>query len=365
MKRRIIFTAAVMMIFSACESKENITETETVSVTAEQTAAAAVTVTQAVTAKPPKSIAPLTPSKKQAYFRNEDFSVTAELKSLRSSLYYPDIIAKMGADPELFAVEVSVKVKNLAYEDRSFDCSALSLLSGGSGMYLFDTECEEAEDIPSGKTAFFDIRFLCNISQAAEISGMTYSGSELEIKERFIPEDFAEVIEKQSADDVREYLYRPYVSYNSLPDHFGTSSAPAAFEVCILGKAGENREYFAVKYMAYNRSDYALLLEPDAFDLYCLYDGTDNMEKAEKAYISTDKKLIYEPTEADKKLKNIGKLYEIPEFLCMNPEGETEFIILYKAEGHIKKWMLSHNGSHSEPYYGSYNSIHALECDYE
>lgn len=357
----------MLMLLTACGKNENISENEAVS----ETSASSAVVTEAVTTKAKKPIKPLSASSDQAYFQNEDFSITAELEVLQSSLYYPDIVAEMGADPELFVAQTCLRVKNMTYDDKSFDCSKLSLLSGGSGLYNFDTECEEAENIPSGKSAVLSVRFLCTLSQAAEISGMTCGGDDFEIKDEFIPEEFAEVIEKQSADDVREYLYRPFVihrykDYYSFSDsYYGTKSNPAAIEANIMGKFGENNEYFAVKYMVYNRSDYALLLEPDAFDLCYLPDGADEMVEAEKAYISTDEKLMYEPTEADESLSGIGTLYEIPEFLCMNPEGVTEFTILYKAEGRIKKWMIGYGGSHSEPYYGSYEAVLANECDYE
>lgn len=362
MKKRIACLAAIMLLLSACKSEEKITGNETAS---DSTSAADSAVSEPKTDVPPKPVAPLSASKKQAYFQNEDFSVTAELKKLQSSLYYPDIVAKMGGNDELFAVEVFVKIKNLAYEDRSFDCSGLSLLSGGSGLYLFDTECEQAENIPSGKTVSFSVKFLCSISQAADISGMTFSGGNFEIPESFIPEKFAEVIETQSAEDVKEYLYRPYAIHKRADHQSLMAVSPAAIEACFIGKAGDDREYFAIKYMAYNRSDYALLLEPKAFDFYYLADGANERQKAEKVYISTDEDLMYQPVKADEKLKGIGTLYEVPEFLCMNTEGVTEFTIVYKAEGRIKEWMLAHHGDHNEPYYGIYESVYICECDYE
>lgn len=367
--KKIITAAALLILLTACHSTETVSETQASPVqTAESTAAstsAAVTETEtkAVTSAR-RPLSPLSPSKQQSYFQDSDFSVTAEIRELRSSLYYPDIVAEMGADPELFVVETMVRVKNLAYEERDFDCAHMTLLSGGGELYLFDTQCEDAENIPSGKIAKLTLRYLCSLSQAENIGGFSYCGEGLDTAQELVPDTFADIIAVQSAEDVREYLYRPYVIHRSNDYYSLEFSAPAGIEAQIIGKTGENDEYFAVKYMVYNRSDYAMLIEPSGFRFKYLTNAVQQLTDAEAAFISTDEELMYKPEAADIKLKNVGRLYQMPDFICMAPEGETAFTVVYKAEGHIKKWLLEYNGTHEdEPYYCKYESIILVECD--
>lgn len=364
--KKIINAAALLILLTACDSAETVRETEVspVQTAAEETIAAVTEIKTETVTSAPKPISPLSRSKRQSYYQNSDFSVTAEIRELRSSLYYPDIVAEMGADPELFVVETMVRVKNLAYEESDFDCAHMTLSAGGGELYLFDTQCEDAENIRSGKIANLTLRYLCSLSQAENIGGFSYCGEELDTAQELVPDAFADIIAVQSAEDVREYLYRPYVIHRSNDYYSLEFSAPAGIEAQIIGKTGENDEYFAVKYMVYNRSDYAMLIEPSGFGFKYLTDAAQQLTAAEAAFISTDEELMYKPEAADIKLKNVGRLYRMPDFICMAPEGETAFTVVYKAEGHIKKWLLEYNGTHEEePYYCKYESIILVECD--
>ena len=71
---------------------------------------------------------------------------------------------------------------------------------------------------------------------------------------------------------------------------------------------------------------------------------------------------MYEPKDAGK-ITGVGRIYEMPEFICMKPDGSTEFTIVYKPKGHITKWYMMCKG-HDEPYYAQYECILGKECDY-
>ena len=129
-----------------------------------------------------------------------------------------------------------------------------------------------------------------------------------------------------------------------------------------MGRIGENNEYFAIENSVTNRSDYALIIDPNMYMLSLIYDDIEDDGEAEMMYISTDEKLMYEPKEAGK-ITGVGSTYEIPEFICMKPEGSTEFTIVYKPKGHITKWFMMCRGQ-DEPYYAQYDCILAKECDY-
>lgn len=204
MKRKLITAAAIALILTACGS-ENTEHSET---TAAQTTA--VSAVQTAASKP-KSIKPLSPTKSQSYYQDEVFSVTASLDDLKSLLYYPDIVAKMGVNPEMFAIDITVKVKNISQEEQNFDQSKLELLSGDDVLYIFDSYVEKAENIKSGKTVTLYLKALCTLQQAAEISGMTYVGQPLETGEYFYPDEFADIIDVQSDEDVSSYLYKQYI----------------------------------------------------------------------------------------------------------------------------------------------------------
>lgn len=364
MKRKIITAAIIAIMLTACGTAEIPDDTET-GYTSEEITTAVTTSPVSETTKAetkPKPISTLSASKSQSYYQSDDFSVTAELKKMQSSLYYPDIVAQMGANPEMFAVEMTVKVKNISFEDKSFDCSKLTLISGDNALYMFDTKPEESENIKSGKSVSLKLRVLCTMSQAEEISGMAYCGEAFEVGEKFIPGSFADVIDIQSADDVRTHLYRQYL-YRADGEHYMFSfSEPASIGAHILGRVGENNEYFAIEYSVTNRSDYALIIDPNMYMLSLIYDDIEDDGEAEMMYISTDEKLMYEPKEAGK-ITGVGSTYEIPEFICMKPEGSTEFTIVYKPKGHITKWFMMCRGQ-DEPYYAQYDCILAKECDY-
>ena len=309
-----------------------------------------------------KPISPLSASKKQSYYQSENFSVTSELKKIQSSLYYPDIVAQMGANPEMFAIEMTVKIKNISSEENSCDCSELVLLSGDNALYMFDTSAEEAENIKSGKSVTLNLRSLCTLSQAEGISGMSYCGESFEVGESFLPDSFADVIDIQSADDVRTHLYRQFLYRNSGDYYMFSFSEPASICAHMLGRVGENNEYFAIEYSVTNRSDYALMIDPNKYLLSLVYDNADESGEAELMYISTDEELMYEPKEAGK-IDGVGMIYEMPDFICMKPEGSTDFTIVYKPKGHITKWYMMCAG-HDEPYYAQYECVLGKECNY-
>ncbi len=302
-------------------------------------------------------ISPLSVSRRQSYFENKDFSVTAELKKLQSSLYYPDIVAQMGADPEMFAVEILLRVKNISYDDKIFDCSKLSLFSGENALYLFDGEKVE---VNSAKTEKITVKVLCTLVQAEKISGLSYDGIMFEKGKNFIPESFPKVIEVQSQEDVRTYLYKRYEFIADNKHYMFRASEPVSICAYIMGRFGDNDEYLAVEYAVTNRSDYAMIIDPRNYYI-CLY-GSDFEGEAEMLYIHTLKELMYEPKEMGE-INGIGKVYEIPDFICMVPDKCTKFVIVYKAEGHITQWQMGCY-LHDEPYYAQYESFLKSDCDY-
>lgn len=348
--------AAIALLLSGCNKApaENITET-----TAETMSETIVTSVQTESVETAaKPLPALTPTKRQSYFENDDYSVCAELKKLQSSLFYPDIVAQMGANPEMFALEMSVKVKNISHEDKVFDSTGLSLMSGENALYIFGAQQVE---IPSGKTENLKVRALCTIEQAADISGMSFDGEMFEAAEEIVPESILEAIDVQSADDVREYLYKQYVIYQRSDYFLMSYSAPAAIVTHFLGRAGENNEYFAVEYQVTNRSDYALIIDPNCYQI-ALYGDDGSVYEPKNVYVSIDEEQIYEPVSRGK-IKGIGKIYDVPEFICMKPDECTKFVMLYNVPGHISKWLLRCD-LHDEDFYAQYECVIITKCDY-
>lgn len=356
-KSRIyIFCAIAAILLSGCgKTAELITEqSETVTVS-ETTASAAVTraETQKTEAKK-KEIQPLSPSSREAYLQNGEFSVTVKLMTLQSSLYYPDIVHDFGANPDLFVITAAVNAKNMTEEEKTFDETKLLL----SDMFCCGGDTESFKDIKSGKSAGGELRFLCSLEQAAAIDGVLYDGEYFEEGENFYPEKFNEIIDVQSADDVSEYLYRKFYIHGRQSGYFWLNTEPSSCElhhIKAMEKDGKN--YLAVSFTLSNRSDYAQLIEPSAYIALCGR-NTDKAEdiheltRLEPLYISTDKKLMHEPQEVDLELKGVGQLYEIPEFICMTPENPTNFTLIYDFEDFITVMGLYFRSSHNdEPYY--------------
>ncbi|MDE5577477.1 MAG: hypothetical protein K2J11_08835, partial [Oscillospiraceae bacterium] len=325
------------------------------------------------TAAKKKEVKPLSPSRSQAYFQNDEFSVTAELTALQSSLYYPDILHDMGINPELFVVTVTVKAKNMTEEEKSFDVSKFTL----PDLISYGDESGQFKDIKPGKSEIGELRFLCSLEQAAAIDGILYGGEYLEEGDDFYPEEFDEIIDIQSADDVAEYFYRTHV-FHAYKGYFEVAATPTTYEMHHLRgiKDGE-KNYLAVSFTAYNRSDYAQLIEPSCFIIFCCgYKGEaeiverqtvhrpnggysvvynePKLEGLEPLYISVDESLVYAPAEAGVKLDGVGTVYELPEYICMTPENPTEFTIIYDLKNYSRARFLSFNGSHGgEKYYSA------------
>ncbi|MDE7290142.1 MAG: hypothetical protein K2N71_11690, partial [Oscillospiraceae bacterium] len=269
MKKGRIYTfcIAAAMLLSGCGNKaEHAAEmSETVAVSDTTTAASAARAETKKGSAKKTEITPLSPNRRQAYFRNEEFSVTAELTKLQSSLYYPDILHDMGINPEMFVVTVFVKVKNLTDEEKDFDESQLTL----SDMFSYGGDSEEFKGIQSGKSAVGELRFLCSLEQAAKIDGILYGGEYLEEGEDFYPKEFDDIIEVQSADDVAEYYHRRFWQ-NKHRNSFGTSGGSLAYELYNIKGIKENgKNYLSVSYDIYNRSDYAYLIDPSEFRIMC------------------------------------------------------------------------------------------------
>ena len=361
------------------ELPESVTVSETAFTSTEATAAT-VTVTEAVK----KDIKPLSPSRRQAYFQNEEFSVTAELTTLQSSLYYPDIIHDFGANPDLFVVTVFVKVKNLTYEEKDFDETKLSI----PDMFYCGGDTENFKDIKSGKSAMGELRFLCSLEQAAETDGILYGGEYLEAGEDFYPEEFDEIIDVQSEDDVSEYLYRQHV-HHMYSGHYTINGQPTIYEMNnIRGIKKDGKSYLAVTYTGYNRSDYAQIIDPSVFTFLCseykskgklvedqffrsrdgrgmsVVSGDTALEPVEPLYISTDEKLMYAPTEADIVLDEVGKIYELPEYICMNPENPTVFTLVYDLKNYDRMRRFIYRDSHeNELYYSKVKDSSIIDWD--
>ncbi|MBQ8569479.1 MAG: hypothetical protein IJ446_09720 [Oscillospiraceae bacterium] len=302
---------------------------------------------------PVSEIAPLVCGKKQSEYIDDRFSVTAEITGLSSSLYYPEIVGQLGEQPQLFVMEARVRVKNISHKSISFDCKQLSLISD---MKLYPFGNTAAVDIPSGNTVSFELYYTCTLSQAGGVSGFEYSGAAFEAAEELLSDKLTDIIEIQSAEDVRDYYYREFVVHRYKDHHVLRSSTPVEFEAYVMGRTGSDGEYIAVKYMAYNRSDYAMIIEPSAFG-FAYTDKADeteprNMTEGRAVGIIADEGLIYEPKVSDIDMDSGEELLEIPPFICMNPTGETAFTILYRADDHIEKYMLFCREEHKEqPYY--------------
>lgn len=335
----MLLTGYLTGSLTGCGTKTDI-KTE-ITETSAETAAAAVTSAKAETTKKEtkkKEIKPLSPGRDQAYFENGEFSVTAELCTLMSSLYYPDIVNDYGVNPELFVVTVGVKAKNMTEEDKPFDPSRISL----SGMFSYDGDMGDTEEfaaVKSGKSAYGELRFLCSLEQAAGIKDVLYGGEYFDIGEEFYPEEFNTVVETQSDEDVAGYLYRKYFVHGRQGGHFWLGEDPVSCELSgIKALEADGKNYLSVTYTFYNRSDYARIIEPKAFNIMC----GKNRAKAEDyseltflppLYISVDGELVHDPQGVDLQLKGRGELYEIPEFVCMTPENPTEFTLIYDFDG--------------------------------
>lgn len=350
--RKIIAVfAAMSILMSGCERSQQ-DPTGDVSETASPEQVTSAVQTAAVTEKPKQKIKPLSASSRNGYYEDDNVSVTAELYDLMSSLYYPDIVHDMGANPDLFVVTVSVRVRNMTYEDISFDCSGFSLTDGNSEFYLYGSDFENMEKIKSGKTESAELKFLCTLEQASNIESVSYNGTEFDMGEDFLSEEIEDIIDIQSADDVREYLYRRNVIHGHA-GYYRLAASPTTYEMHhIKSIRGDDKKYISVTYTAYNRSDYAQLIEPKAFTITCSNGKGTPTERAEPLYISTDKKYMYSPKEADIQLDGTGTLYDIPDFICTDPDGETEFTIIYDAKDKTKVSFFSFRGTHDdEPYY--------------
>lgn len=358
--RILIFGAAFFctaaMLLSGCGNAAKTAEAEqSETVTISETTAASVTrAEKKKTEAPKKEIKPLSPNRRQAYLQNDDFSVTAELLTLEPSLYYPDIVHDFGANPDLFVITAAVKAKNMTEEDKVFDEAKLSL----SDMFYCGGDTEEFKEIKSGKSAVGELRFLCSLEQAAAINGILYDGEYFDEGEDFYPEEFGNIIETQSADDIGEYLYRQFYIHGRQSGYFWLDTEPSSCELHhIKAVEMDGKNYLSVSYTFYNRSDYAQLIEPSAYVMLC---GRDT-EKAEDynmlspiepLYISTDKKLMYEPQEVELSIKGAGQLYEIPEYICMTPENPTDFTLIYDFRDYLTVIGISFRSSHKdEPYY--------------
>lgn len=369
--RIYIFCVIAAMLLSGCENKTDFSAELSATVTVSETSAASEARAETKKAETKKAeIKPLSPNRRQAYFQNDEFSVTAELTTLQSSLYYPDIVHDLGANPELFVVTVAVKVKNLTDEEKDFDGSKFTL----SDMFSYGGGSEEFKNIPSGKSAVGELRFLCSLEQAAEIDGILYGGEYFEEGEDFYPEEFDEVIDIQSADDVREYYYRQFWM-NKHNNSFGTSGGSMSYELYRIRGIKENgKNYLAVSYDIYNRSDYAYLLDPSEFRIMCSMhkDGGEiiakqyidmphgggivisddtKLERLEPLYIIADEKLMYAPEKAELRLEGMGDMYEIPEFISMTPENPTSFTVIYDLRNFERARFFSVDSIHKEPYY--------------
>lgn len=358
LKRKLIAALAASVMLTACgaEEKGETSETQTAPV---QTTATAIQTTKAAV----KTIKPLSPMKSHAYYQDESFSVTVSLDDLRSSLYYPDAVAEMGINPNMFAVDMTVKVKNISQEEQSFDSSKLALLAGEDTLYMFGAKDEKADDIKSGKTVTLSLKALCSLQQARVISGVSYDGEPLETGENFYPEDFTEIINIQSDENVKTYLYKQFYLRSGDGYHMMACSGPAAISAYFIGRVGENDEYFAIEYSVTNRSDYALLIDPNKYSANFCYDNSDSFDPNTKAvYISTDEELMYKPKE-EGAVSGIGTVYALPDFMCTYPDGETRFTVLYSVSGHITEVMLK-CGSRDEPCFAEYDSVTIDHCDY-
>ncbi|MDE6745241.1 MAG: hypothetical protein K2J72_01245, partial [Oscillospiraceae bacterium] len=315
---------------------------------------------------------------------NEEFSVAAGLTALRSSLYYPDIVHDLGANPELFVVTLEVKAKNMTEEEKTFDVSKFTI----PDMFSYGDASENFKDIKPGRSEIGELRFLCSLEQAAAIDGILYGGEYLEEGEDFYPEEFDEIIDIQSADDVSEYLYRQHV-HHMYSGHYTINGQPTIYEMNnIKGIKKNGKNYLSVTYTGYNRSDYAQIIDPSEFTFLCseyknkgkliedqffyakdgkgmsIVSNDTAFEPVEPLYISTDENLMYAPTEAGIVLDNAGKIYELPEYICMNPENPTRFTIIYDLKNYDRMRRFIYNDSHeNEPYYSKVKDSSIIDWD--
>ena len=147
-KRKLaaVLAASVMLVGCGAEKKGETSETQTEPV---QTAEAVQTTKAAV-----RTIKPLSPMKSHAYYQDESFSVTVSLDDLRSSLYYPDAVAEMGIDPDMFAVDMTVKVKNIR------SAKGKVMIAADKGQYAMadatgDTVTLVLKEVPEGKCKLY------------------------------------------------------------------------------------------------------------------------------------------------------------------------------------------------------------------
>lgn len=301
-----------------------------------------------------KTSTPLNPGKNHAYYEDDDFSVTVCLTDLCSSLYYPEIVHEAGADPGLFAVTVSVRAKNISEENKTLDVTKFSL----PGTLYFDGEAEKFKDIKPGRTVIGKLRFLCTLEQAAEINGIFYGNEYLETGEDFFPEEFEDIIDIQSADDIREYLYRTYEEHYQ-QGYFFYDFSPITYEMhSVRGIKDGAESYISVTCTACNRSDYAQLIDPSAFQITCVRYNNEEPHFLEPLYIVVDESLVYSPRKAELDLEGVGQLYEVPEFISMNRQNPTEFTLIYPAENCSRVRMFNFIPTHNDdPCYSEFNPV--------
>lgn len=354
MKRAILFLlpALIISMMTGCglSSANNTAASETAAASEESISSeTAEGVPLSSAEKPQKEIKPLVPTKKQSYFQNDTLSLCAELDKLESSLYYPDIVHDYGANQKLFVMTVNVKVKNISHEDISFDLNDLSLVSGDTELFLCDTESEKFNDISSGKSASESVRFLCSLEQAAAVSGFLCGGKAFEAPENFIPDDISETIAAQSAEDLRTYLYREYVMYADGLHINYEHSLPCFYNLTLSRITAGDGYYFAVRLNAYNRSDYAQLIEPSAFRLSCrTADGSTVQQDLSPKYICTNEDLMYLPQKAEKIDGIKGQPYITPDFMCMEQTGATDLTLIYDAGNCSEPYELNIIGTHND-----------------
>lgn len=369
-----IFCVITALLLSGCKSNTEPEAGQQGDSSVPETAVTAAASAETQKTEPKKKeIKPLSANKRQAYFQNGEFSVTAMLTSLRSSLYYPDIIHDFGINPDMFVVTVTVKAKNMTDENKTFDETKFSL----SDMFFCGGNTDELKDLQSGKSGIAELHFLCSLEQAAAIDGILYDGEYLEEGEEFYPEEFDEIIDVQSADDVAEYFYRTHV-FHCYKGYYEVSAVPTTYEMHhIRGIKDGEKNYLAVSFTAYNRSDYAQLIEPSGFMISCCKYKSEGdtverqtlsmpnggfsviynepkIDSLEPLYISVDESLVYAPEETGIELEGVGTIYEMPEYICMTPENPTDFTIIYDLKDYSRARSLSFSGSHGEePYYSS------------
>lgn len=362
-KRVIFFISAALLTsyLTACTSGGTFGyESPETSVSAEKTEITAAPKTETAKTEPvKKEIKPLSPSRKQAYYEDGNFSVTVNPEQLRSSLYYPNIVHNFGANPDMFAITLSVKAKNMTEEERSFDVSLLSL----SDMFCCGGDEDAFKNIQPGKSAAGELQFLCSLEQAKEMTA-AYDGIPFEEGEDFYPEEFSDIIDTQSAGDVKEFLYKKYIIHSSNGYYRPPACEPCAVEFQLEQVKSGGKTYLAAIFEVYNRSDYAQLIDAAGYCFVAYSKGSDNGEYLYPLCISADEDLIYDPTEAEQIEGVRGTLYDVPEFVCMNPEGATRFTLVYDVTGYSTVELFEFNGGNKDlPYYNNIESIIRFKYD--